>query len=245
MKRVVFVSLPLLSCSLCYSEPTKSGEKWCSLFPANNTVSGLSSTFRPKARDFLDAMREGGATVRIESAYRPEQRQYLMHWSWRISKEAYFLETTAPCWSIRFDDPSVGWYPPSVPKYTGETKGACEILWNWKGAQMDISNIRNCTNRCHIHFNWLGEAHDAAKAMATGYALASRPASSSNHTSGTAIDLTISWTNNLVLADKNGRTITISSEPKNGNNTDLHSVGATYGVLKLGSSKNHWSEDGH
>lgn len=38
---------------------------------------------------FIDAMQTAGAKVSITSTYRPPQRAYLMHWSWKIVKENY------------------------------------------------------------------------------------------------------------------------------------------------------------
>jgi hypothetical protein len=40
--------------------------------------------------------------------------------------------------------------------------------------------------------------------------------------------------------------VTISSTPRTGAfNTDLHQVGASYGVVKLVTDHPHWSADGH
>jgi hypothetical protein len=74
------------------------------------------------------------------------------------------------------------------------------------------------------------------------------PALQSNHISGTAVDMAISWTGTLTIARRDGVVVNIDSQPRTGMNPDLKAVGATYGVLKFvggASDMPHWSADGH
>lgn len=96
------------------------------------------------------------------------------------------------------------------------------------------------------------EANSTAGAtdMVNGFGmqqLKTPPALSSSHITGNAIDMSISWTGDLVIKKADGTSVTITSEPKTGMNTDLKDVGATYNVIKfLGGESDipHWSADG-
>jgi hypothetical protein len=91
----------------------------------------------------------------------------------------------------------------------------------------------------------------AAQDMVEAYgmqALNVAPALQSNHISGTAVDMAISWSGTLAIARRDGAVVNIDSQPRTGMNLDLKAVGATYGVLKFvggASDMPHWSADGH
>ena len=86
----------------------------------------------------------------------------------------------------------------------------------------------------------------AASQMVQGYGIAYAPALVSRHSEGRAIDMTISWTGDLIINNGSGTAVTINSLPRNGSgNAALHHVGATYAVIKLHSDPPHWSTDGH
>ena len=90
------------------------------------------------------------------------------------------------------------------------------------------------------------KSRTAAKQMVSGFRLAARPALQSRHTEGRAVDMTIGWTGNLTIKNKDGSAVTITSTPKTGTNADLGRVGATYGVIKaVFDDDPHWSADGH
>jgi hypothetical protein len=74
------------------------------------------------------------------------------------------------------------------------------------------------------------------------------PALQSNHISGTAVDMAVSWQGTLTIKRRDGTAVQITSLPCTGMNPELKSVGATYGVLKFvggASDIPHWSADGH
>jgi hypothetical protein len=87
--------------------------------------------------------------------------------------------------------------------------------------------------------------------MVNGYGISGlnvAPALNSRHTQKQAIDMNISWSGTLTINNASGTAVTISSNPKTGMNSELHTVGATYGVIKFvggNSDKPHWSNDGH
>jgi len=85
----------------------------------------------------------------------------------------------------------------------------------------------------------------AAERMVAAYGIVFRPALSSRHTEGRAIDMTINWNGDLEIAKSDGTMITVTSAPRNGDNTSLQRVGESYGVIKLVSDPPHWSADGH
>ncbi|MFG1174443.1 peptidoglycan-binding domain-containing protein [Erwiniaceae bacterium CAU 1747] len=114
--------------------------------------------------------------------------------------------------------------PAKVPSYPG-------IAIKWDHGTLDKSN-------------------SAAKRMVSAYGMQGlhvAPALRSRHTEGNAIDMNISWTGTLKIANASGETIEIESAPSSGMNSELHKVAKTYGVIKfLGGFKDvpHWSTDG-
>jgi hypothetical protein len=95
----------------------------------------------------------------------------------------------------------------------------------------------------------------AAEDMVRGYGMRARAALDSNHIRGEAIDMTITWRNNLNITDANGQVVNINTRPRSGGdgpcgegNAQLRNVGATYGVIKGVFCNNqdppHWSIDG-
>ena len=66
-----------------------SGGHWVSRFPGSKHVSDLRPSFQLAVSDFVWAIEQAGATVKVNATYRPAERAYLMHWSWRIVNESY------------------------------------------------------------------------------------------------------------------------------------------------------------
>ncbi len=84
----------------------------------------------------------------------------------------------------------------------------------------------------------------AAQEMVERFHIVYEPALTSRHTEGKAIDMTITWSGELKIKNKKGEEVTIKSSPRNGQNTELHEVGKSYGVIKLVKDHPHWSSDG-
>lgn len=55
-------------------------------YPNSNSVEDLEPNFRAKAKEFLAALQQAGASVIISTTKRNKQRAYLMHYSWKIAK---------------------------------------------------------------------------------------------------------------------------------------------------------------
>lgn len=125
--------------------------------------------------------------------------------------------------------------------------------WSWMIAN-GKKEAADVPAKAGVNINWdHGNAEAskaAAKAMVAEYGMSGlkvAPALSSRHTEGKAIDMTISWKKDLVIAGADGNDVTIKTEPRSGMNEDLHAVGASYGVIKFwkgDADKPHWSTDG-
>lgn len=140
------------------------------------------------------------------------------------------------------------------------------------GATIAISSTRRNATRAHLmHYGWRvakglvapgkvpalpglairwdhgdpAKSRAGAQQMVDLFQIAYEPALTSRHVEGRAIDMTIGWTGTLKVKDKAGRTREIDAPRSGDTNTDLHKLGATYGVIKLPSDPPHWSDDGH
>ncbi|WP_422927862.1 peptidoglycan-binding domain-containing protein [Singulisphaera sp. PoT] len=71
------------------AEPKLSGPEWVKQFPGSRKMEDLNDEFRPKFQLFQAALKEAGATTRINSTLRPPERAYLMHWCWRIARQDF------------------------------------------------------------------------------------------------------------------------------------------------------------
>ncbi|KXB29911.1 peptidoglycan-binding domain-containing protein [Dechloromonas denitrificans] len=125
--------------------------------------------------------------------------------------------------------------------------------WSWMIAN-GKSEAADVSAKAGVNINW-DHGNDeaskaAAKAMVAEYGMSGlkvAPALRSRHTERKAIDMTISWKKELVIAGADGSHVTIKTEPRTGMNEDLHAVGAGYGVIKFwkgDADKPHWSTDG-
>jgi len=94
-------------------------------------------------------------------------------------------------------------------------------------------------------------SQQAAQEMVAGFGLAvpprsiNPPALTSNHITGLAIDMDITWTGTINVKGKDAKDVAITFIPDVNANTRLHAVGASYGIRKLATDAPHWSHDGH
>lgn len=139
------------------------------------------------------------------------------------------------------------------------------------GATVTISSTRRNATRAHLmHYSWrvangsvapnkvpalpglaiqwdhgeLARSKAAAQQMVKLFQIAFEPSLTSRHIEGRAIDMTIGWTGTLKIRDKAGKTREIGTPRAGDTNTDLHKLGAGYGLIKLLSDPPHWSDDG-
>ena len=75
----------------------------------------------------------------------------------------------------------------------------------------------------------LAASRAAATAIVKAYDIAFQPSLTTLHALGKAIDMTISWSGSLSIAEKSGTVRKIASTPRSGMNLDLRKVSATYG----------------
>jgi hypothetical protein len=128
--------------------------------------------------------------------------------------------------------------------------------YSWRIVKKNL-DPRTITPMPGVNINWfhgsLEESKRSAQEMVIGYDINSprlrlAPATNSNHIRGEAIDMTISWQQNiLIIARPDGTNRVIISTPRDGTNSDLISVGRDYGVIHLINVNDdifHWSTDG-
>lgn len=86
--------------------------------------------------------------------------------------------------------------------------------------------------------------------MVSGFGLALPPQSllppalDSEHITGNAVDMDISWAGILKVRNRRGRRVAIAFMQDANANSLLHAVGASYGVKKLKNDAPHWSASG-
>jgi len=132
-------------------------------------------------------------------------------------------------------------------------KRAYLFHWSWKISQGKVK-AKDATAMADVDIEWDHGTEKASKAgakeMVTGFGLAVPPKSTvapsltSNHISGKAVDMVITWKGEMSIKDKTGKTKKITYMSNVNSNTALHNVGATYGVKKLTSDAPHWSHNG-
>jgi hypothetical protein len=95
-----------------------------------------------------------------------------------------------------------------------------------------------------VDIKWVHENEEdscnAANEMVTAYGIVFAPSLTSRHTEGRAIDMTITQYAGKTFNRPLGQTPFLVNTP-----TQLHTLGAIYGVRKLVSDPPHWSDDGH
>jgi peptidoglycan hydrolase-like protein with peptidoglycan-binding domain len=95
-----------------------------------------------------------------------------------------------------------------------------------------------------VHYTDAGSVQ-AAEQMVEAYGVGGNPvALESRHTQKLAIDWNITWEGTLKIKKSDGAIVSVGSPPNGTNNTALHAVGSSYGVIKLLNDPPHWSSDG-
>ncbi len=125
-----------------------------------------------------------------------------------------------------------GMDPTTVPDYDGDGE-AVNIEWVHRDAGGNVD---------------LAASRRAAQEMCNKYSIAYMPSLTSHHIKGIAIDMSISWTGTLKVKNADGDVVSVTGSPRNGFNSQLIAVGATYSVIKFydhSADEPHWSADGH
>lgn len=98
------------SASYAISVRRLSGAEWHNLYPDHTQVNELAAPFQGNVQAFIAALQTGGAHVAIGSCLRPDERAFLMHYSYRVghgqvAPEAVPSHPNIPiCWVHRDDD---------------------------------------------------------------------------------------------------------------------------------------------
>lgn len=195
-----------------------SGVQFVSRFPGSRDTADLVEPFRSNVDRFLAALHAAGAAVHIQTTFRPAKRAYLMRFAFAIAK-GKIAANQVPAFNpadVPTDDPN---------------KGPLDIEW----VHRDVHGTPD-----------LKASRKVAAAMVTAYGIVFGPAFPTRHSARRAIDMTITWSGPLKIADASGQIVTINTTPRTGaDNKQLHAVGATYGVMKLVVDHPHWSDNGH
>jgi len=103
--------------------------------------------------------------------------------------------------------------------------------------------------RSEVDIDWdhgdLERSRQAAREMVNLFGMRHVASLRSNHIAGKAIDMNVSWRDVLMLTRPAPLLARIESQPRTGQNRELHEIGATvFGVRKLVSDPPHWSYNG-
>ena len=138
----------------------------------------------------------------------------------------------------------------SVTATKRAAKRAYLFHWSWKIA---LGKVKPSAAKpmVGVDIEWdhsdLKASKAGAKEMVHGFGLAIPPDSNvapsltSNHIAGNAIDMGITWTGNIQVAKKDGKLVKVAYMTNANVNGQLHTVGASYRVIKHMSDKPHWS----
>ena len=67
-----------------------SGKAWYSAnqakYPNSEKVGDLDGGFQGKVKEFIEALKDAGAKVKVSSTLRDASRAYVMHYSWKLAK---------------------------------------------------------------------------------------------------------------------------------------------------------------
>ena len=151
-----------------------SGSQWVARFPGSNSTSALVPEFRQSVDQFIEAMRNAGATITVSATYRPPERAYLMHWSWKI------VHGTPPSSVPPMDGVNIEWTHPTLEASVGAARDMVNA-YGMQNLQIPAALISRHTQRKAIDMtiNWAGtlEIRNASGEMIT---IASTPRTGMN-----------------------------------------------------------------
>lgn len=84
-----------------HGEP--SGSQWVARYPVSTSTTDLVQPFAGNVDKFIAALRAGGASVVISTTYRPPERAYLMHWSYKIGHDGADPTTVPAMQGVNID----------------------------------------------------------------------------------------------------------------------------------------------
>ncbi|MDF0605528.1 hypothetical protein HZU77_007675 [Neisseriaceae bacterium TC5R-5] len=102
-----------------------SHKDWVNEYPGSASIDDLAVPFKGYVRSFVDALKAANILPSIASTYRPPQRAYLMHVSWKIANK-----------KIK---------PSEAPGYSG---GGIDITWKHTDDLDDAKSIKAAEDMC-------------------------------------------------------------------------------------------------
>lgn len=120
--------------------------------------------------------------------------------------------------------------------------------YSWRVANKDIAPDR-VPQIAGLNIQWdhgnLDASRKAARQMVRLFNMAYIASTTSNHISGQAIDMTITWKGTLAVKVPGREQAEIVTGPRNGKkNRQLHRLGREFGIKKLLKDAPHWSHNG-
>jgi len=188
-----------------------------------------AATKTPSGPEWVSRFPDGGKVVDLEPTFRAGCEAFIaalrkagatvdIHSTRRPQERAYLMNAA---WRIAKEDID----PQNVKPFPG-----VDIEWVHRKRDGAVDRVAS---------------RKAAAAMVKAYNIAFKPALTSNHIAGKAIDMTITWSGSLNVANAKRKTVAITGAPRSGMNQALWPVGSSYGVKKLPSDRPHWSANGH
>ena len=199
--------------------PDYSGDHWVSRYPGSTATSDLDSAFQGKVTAFIKALESATPKASVRIGA-----------TLRPPERAHLMHYA---WAIARE----GLDPVAAPKQV--VLNGVEIPIEW--VHVDAAGKPD-----------LKASKAAAEEMVSGkpdYGMSAQAVLDSRHIRGLAIDMTITWAGKMKIQDATGTEVEVDWNDNVDKNTDLHKVGASYGVIKLVSTSKpdppHWSSDGH
>ncbi|MES2820460.1 MAG: hypothetical protein V4812_15920 [Pseudomonadota bacterium] len=141
----------------------------------------------------------------------------------------------------------------SVTATKRSDKRAYLFHWSWKISQEECKPS-DASKMDGVDIQWDHgddkKSRAGALEMVEGFGLAIPPQSinapslTSNHITGKAIDMSIKWTGDITVKNKDGTEVSLTYDMNVNSHTALHKVGESYGVKKLTTDAPHWSYNG-
>lgn len=89
--------------SVTLPERELSGGHWVQRFPGSNLTTALDEHFRSAVDGFIHALRTAGVKVLIAATFRPPERAYLMHWSWKLARKKINPDQVPPMSGVNIE----------------------------------------------------------------------------------------------------------------------------------------------
>lgn len=129
-----------------------SGAHWCARFPGDNRLKALDPTFKPSVDTFFSALDASGARYIVSAVYRPKERAYLMHWSYKIAKG-----TISPDKVPSHDGILIEWVHPTAAASIAAAKSMCDTYRTFHlGTEPALHSQHEVRLAVDVSISWVG-----------------------------------------------------------------------------------------